>query len=69
MNNLREIKKPIIKDLGLSDILIKLRVRSYYLYELHLPLLHDLQVTFCVRVASDCLLRELRVTFCIRVTS
>ena len=48
-----------------SDILIfELRVTSYELF-----LLHELQVTFCIRVTSYCFLHELRVTFYIRVAS
>ena len=40
------------------------RVTSYDLF-----LLHELRVTFWIRVTSSCLLHELRVTFYIRVTS
>ena len=40
------------------------QVTSYELF-----LLHELRVTFCLRVTSYCLLHELRVTFYIRVTS
>ena len=64
-----------------SDILInELQVWSYELISLrvafiarvtsyNLFLLHELRVTFCIRVTSSCLLHELRVTFYIRVTS
>ena len=40
------------------------RVTSYELF-----LLHELRVTFCIRVTSCCLLHELRVIFFVRVTS
>ena len=40
------------------------RVTSYELFSLH-----ELRVTFCIRVTSYCLLHELRVTFITRVTS
>ena len=72
-----KLKRPII----LSDILIKeLQVTSYELISLQaafiarvtsydLFLLHELRVTFCIRVTSYCLLHELRVTFIARVTS
>ena len=64
-----------------SDILIKeLQVTSYEIISLRvafiarvtsydLLLLHELRVTFCIRVMSSCLLQELRVTFYIRLTS
>ena len=67
--------------INLSDILInELRVTSYELISLRvafiarvssydLVLLHELQVTFCIRVTSYCLLHhKLRVTFYVRVT-
>ena len=39
----------------------ELQVTDYYPYELYL--LHELRVTFCMRVTSYCLLQELRVIF------
>ena len=40
------------------------RVTSYQLF-----LLHELRVTFYIRITSYCLLHELRVTLIVRVTS
>ena len=49
----------------ICDILImELGVTSYELF-----LLHELRVTFCIRVMNYSLLHELRATFYIRVTS
>ena len=64
-----------------SDIVInELRVTSYELISLQVAFiarvtsyelfsLHELRVTFCIRVTSYCLLHELRVTFITRVTN
>ena len=64
-----------------SDIVInELRVTSYELISLQVVFiarvtsyelfsLHELRVTFCIRVTSYCLLHELRVTFITRVTN
>ena len=51
-------------ELLFSRVVIIERVTSYELLSVH-----ELRVSFCIRITSYCLLDELRVNFCIRVTS
>ena len=51
-------------ELLFSRVVIIARVTSY-----ELLLVHELRVSFCIRITSYCLLDELQVNFCIPVTS
>ena len=51
------------------ELRVNILTRCVYCTSYGLFLLHQLRVTFCIRVTSYCLLRELRFTFNARVTS
>ena len=56
-------------DIVINELRVNILTSCVYCTSYELFLLHELRVTFCIRVTSYCLLHELRVTFYIRVTS